>query len=129
MNRDAMAAHMRLAALPAWGRKTPPDDEYAKRSAAAQKARRTRLQNRAEAGPPKGRLPNSIQSMFKPKGRAPVDRHGFVLREAVEIVSGKHAGQRGHYDGSVDATRVFVMTAAGRRSVYARFVRREGTDA
>lgn len=122
----ALAAHMRLAALPKWGRAAAPADDFAKRQEAAEKAHRTRLANagsRPNVRP--GKLPPSIVAMGnKPKGRAPVGRHGFALGDAVEIVGGRYAGEVGRYDGSVDRTRCFVQTKGGRRSVAAKFVRR-----
>ena len=117
MNREALAVHARFAALPTFVHRKP--EHVVDKAAAAARAGRTRGKaiTVSKAAPTRAAAPAGR------KGRAPVDRHGFSLRQRVEIVGGKYAGQVGRYDGSVDVARVFVQTGKARLSVMARFVK------
>lgn len=117
MNREALAVHARLSSLPTYVHRKP--EHIVDRAAAAEKAARTRGRaiTVSKAAPTRPAAPAGR------KGRPQVGRHGFSLRQRVEIVGGKYAGQVGRYDGSVDVARVFVQTGKARLSVMARFVK------
>jgi hypothetical protein len=119
MTREQREWHARMASLPTYVHRKP--EVVVDRAAAAAKAARTRGVALSITGTP--RPASKPAAPAKPRGRQPTDRHGFSLRQRVDIVGGRYAGQVGRYDGSVDVTRVFVQTGKVRLSVMARFVR------